>query len=290
MRFKLRAAYISMVARFPALLSLALLLLAACHRAGVGSPDVPRGEGATAITAFENVSVIPMDTDRVLVGQMVLVRGGVITAVGPSASVAVPRGAVRIDGSGGYLVPGLADMHVHLYDDVGLASYLANGVTTVANPLFVSITTPGDARLIAAEQKAAGYDFVKAYSFLDPDVYQALTAEARARGIAVDGRAVGGCGEHTGVRPGRQLRLRAGHHARRGRAEERHSVARRLRSAGPLQRADRLEPRRRIAGHRAGDRGRADLGDGDLRERRAGAPRGGPRRQRVGDLGARLHE
>jgi imidazolonepropionase-like amidohydrolase len=48
----------------------------------------------------------------------------------------VPEGARHIDGTGKYLMPGLADMHVHLEyteDPAILGMFLANGVTTVRN-------------------------------------------------------------------------------------------------------------------------------------------------------------
>ena len=68
-----------------------------------------------------------------------VVRDGRVVAVGPVARVAVPRGARRIDGRGRWLIPGLADMHVHLHADDAipdsvapreLGVMLANGVTT----------------------------------------------------------------------------------------------------------------------------------------------------------------
>ncbi len=43
-----------------------------------------------------------------------LVRGTKISAVGPSNEVKIPKGAVRIDGRGLSIVPGLIDCHVHL--------------------------------------------------------------------------------------------------------------------------------------------------------------------------------
>ncbi len=43
-----------------------------------------------------------------------LVRGTTITAVGPSSTVSIPKGAVRIDGRGLTILPGLIDCHVHL--------------------------------------------------------------------------------------------------------------------------------------------------------------------------------
>src|SRR5262249_34874713 len=63
-------------------------------------------------------------------------------AIGPSARVAVPRDAEVIEGSGKYLIPGLADMHNHLLNPVGppedvvgfLGRLLPWGVTTVFAP------------------------------------------------------------------------------------------------------------------------------------------------------------
>jgi imidazolonepropionase-like amidohydrolase len=66
------------------------------------------------VTAFVNVAVVPMDRERVLPGQTVLVQNGWITALDPGTTVKVPAGAVRIDSRGKYLLPGPADMHAHL--------------------------------------------------------------------------------------------------------------------------------------------------------------------------------
>jgi hypothetical protein len=116
-------------------------------------------------------------------------------------------------------------MHVHPYDRDGLPSYLAHGVTTIAvmhgfpavlewrdqirrgplvgptiyaagpsvsgyppgNPLFVAVEEPGEARAVVAEQHAAGYDFVKVYSMLNPSEYSAILAEGRRLGMPVLG-------------------------------------------------------------------------------------------------------
>ena len=64
--------------------------------------------------AFVNVTVVPMDEERVLPGQTVVVVGSRIAQIGPTSSVMLPAGALKIDGRGDFLMPGLADMHVHL--------------------------------------------------------------------------------------------------------------------------------------------------------------------------------
>src|SRR5215469_16747118 len=67
--------------------------------------------------AILHVAVIPMDRERVVMDQTVLVRNSEIAAVGPADSVAIPTGAERVDGRGRYLIPGLVDMHTHFIDD-----------------------------------------------------------------------------------------------------------------------------------------------------------------------------
>lgn len=91
--------------------------------------------------AFTNVNVIPMDRDRVLANQTVVVKNGVIVEIGNAKNVKLPRDAAGIDGNGKYLIPGLVDMHTHLLSDsdeypdsIGpheLRVMVANGVTTV---------------------------------------------------------------------------------------------------------------------------------------------------------------
>jgi len=92
-------------------------------------------------TAFVGVNVVPMDRERVLTNQTVIVRDGVIAEIGDAKKLKVPKDAVRVDGAGKYLIPGLVDMHTHLLSDgdeypdsIGpdeLRVMVANGVTTV---------------------------------------------------------------------------------------------------------------------------------------------------------------
>ena len=74
---------------------------------------------------------------------VVIVEGARIAAVGPAGSIDIPDGAEVIDAAGGTVMPGLADMHVHLgggwdgetVDLMGYQRYLDallySGVTTV---------------------------------------------------------------------------------------------------------------------------------------------------------------
>ena len=117
--------------------------IAALAAVVVVSAPAPRveAEPRADVVAFEHVAVIPMDRERVLRDQTVVVRDGVVSEVGDARRVRVPKGALRIDGRGKYLLPGLVDMHTHLFTDDDhipeelagdeLALMLANGVTTI---------------------------------------------------------------------------------------------------------------------------------------------------------------
>jgi imidazolonepropionase-like amidohydrolase len=180
---------------------------------------------AAGTVAFVDVSVLPMDRERVLTGQTVLVRDGRITALGPSASVRVPADAQRVDGRGKYLMPGLAEMHAHvlgpaqpqeLNRDI-MFLYVANGVTTIRAMLgapnqlvlrgqlqkgevlgptmFVaapslngnSAPNPDTAMKLVRAHKAAGYDLLKLHPGLTRATYDSAVRVAREVGITFGG-------------------------------------------------------------------------------------------------------
>ena len=87
------------------------------------------------IVAFTGVTVIPMDSERLLRSHTVIVESGRIVSIGPANSLEIPANAAVIDGNDAFLLPGLANMHAHLMefdpDPRHLALYLAGGVCTV---------------------------------------------------------------------------------------------------------------------------------------------------------------
>jgi imidazolonepropionase-like amidohydrolase len=94
--------------------------------------------GTTRITALTGVTVIDVATGHRARRQTVLISGDRIIGVG---RIPVPRGATELDLTGKFVVPGLADMHVHSLGDehVSPPLYLANGVTTVRE---MAVTDP----------------------------------------------------------------------------------------------------------------------------------------------------
>jgi imidazolonepropionase-like amidohydrolase len=190
------------------------------------TPPIPAtGTLDTATVAFVNVAVVPMDRERVLRDQTVVVRAGAIAEMDASSRLRPPAGATVIDGAGRYLMPGLAEMHAHIPSpDMGtetlertLFLFLANGVTTIrgmlghpahlalrsealrgdilapriftSGPSFNgnSVPTPEIATRRVQEQHAEGYDFIKLHPGLSRPVFDATVAEARRVGIPLAG-------------------------------------------------------------------------------------------------------
>jgi imidazolonepropionase-like amidohydrolase len=119
------------------LASLGLLYLTNTGLLSLDKPYVYRFTSELPSTAqavaFSDVNIIPMDSERVLPAQTVLVRAGLIEQIRPTGQVQVPRDALVVDGAGKYLMPGLVDMHVHIMNANDLLLFVANGVTTVRN-------------------------------------------------------------------------------------------------------------------------------------------------------------
>src|SRR5262245_54649368 len=67
--------------------------------------------------AIEHARLIPSATGVVVEDGTVVVRDGRVKALGPRSSVRVPEGARRVDGSGGTVLPGFWNLHVHFTDD-----------------------------------------------------------------------------------------------------------------------------------------------------------------------------
>jgi len=88
--------------------------------------------GIEQTVAFVKINVIPMNSERLLEDQTVIVKNGLITELGPSSTIQVPTEALVVEGEGKFLMPGLSDMHMHLFgSENDLLLYLANGVTTI---------------------------------------------------------------------------------------------------------------------------------------------------------------
>src|SRR5262249_6629523 len=98
-------------------LCIGLAVVVAVAAAARGADGTSRTALVPGSLVVRDVTVIPTAGKPTLPVATVLVRDGRIAAVGGADEVAVPAGTRAIDGRGKYLIPGLADMHVHLYSD-----------------------------------------------------------------------------------------------------------------------------------------------------------------------------
>lgn len=175
--------------------------------------------------AFRHVAVVDVESGRVLPDMLVMVESGRIARVARDDYTTLPPGIVVIDGSGRYLVPGLADMHVHQLTSASQhLLHVANGVTMVrdmdgfrwmlewrersrldewlapsmivaghilsAVPMGMHATVVGSpkaARRVVRDQHAAGYDYIKVHNVLPAATYTAILDEAGRLGVGVVG-------------------------------------------------------------------------------------------------------
>ncbi len=177
---------------------------------------------ATEIS-IRHVTVVNVATGTEIKNQTVKIQGTRIASIAATeeADAALPA---SIDAHGGYLIPGLWDMHVHVHDMNELPLYVANGVTGIrvmsgerdtaalradfarqtpspeiylasaivdGNPPVwpgsIVVKKPADARRTVDEIKAGGADFIKVYSRIPRDAYFAIADEAKQQHIDFEG-------------------------------------------------------------------------------------------------------
>jgi imidazolonepropionase-like amidohydrolase len=156
---------------------------------------------------------------------VVLIEGDRIVAAGPRATTKIPDGAKIVDVTGKFLLPGLWDMHAHLYQSEFGPTYLAAGITTardVGNDMEfgtalrdaakekrglgprmllagyidgkndghsfdVQVETPEEARAAVQHYKDAGYEQLKIRDNVKLETLKVICAEAHRLGMTVTG-------------------------------------------------------------------------------------------------------
>lgn len=183
-------------------------------------------QDASRLIAIQDVTVVPMDRERLLPAQTVLIENERIIGIGPARKMLIPAGAHRILATHLYLLPGLMDLHIHFQsgrkiNERLLTLFVANGVTTVLNmrgePDYLKLradvaaqkllgpaiystgpflgdtpgkplrTTPAQIKARIAEDRAMGYNFVKLHGDLSPAAYKQLLLSANTQGLRVVG-------------------------------------------------------------------------------------------------------
>jgi cytosine/adenosine deaminase-related metal-dependent hydrolase len=174
--------------------------------------------------AITNARVFDPVAANVVDGATVVIDKGRIVAVG--AEAAVPAGADTLDAQGKFLMPGLWDMHVHFAGEADGVLHIASGVTSVrdlanspetlsarikaieagtdigprvvkagiidgpgplAGPTKALADTEEKAQAIVDEYARTGYEQVKIYSSIKPELMPAIARMAHAKGLRVSG-------------------------------------------------------------------------------------------------------
>jgi imidazolonepropionase-like amidohydrolase len=189
-------------------------------RMATDTPVIAQGHFAIiGVTLLDGTDWPPVDDATVIV------RDGRIEEAGPRSSVEVPEGLNRIDARGKTVMPGLWDMHAHASQIEWAPAYLAAGVTsvrdmggeqafltafrdvlaapgTVGPRLFLAglidgtaaeafgtttASSPAEGRAAVDRYRAAGFNQIKLYTRLQPDVASAIVARAHEVGMTVAG-------------------------------------------------------------------------------------------------------
>lgn len=204
---------------------------------------VGRGAGAQTIHSetqqivIEHVNVVPMDTETILADQTVIIEKGKVAAMG--RNLKYKKGALVVDGTNKYLIPGLAEMHAHIppIDDLGpmkdvLKLFAFNGITTIrgmlghprhlelrtmlekrelmgphfytTGPSFngMSIRTPEAGAEEVRKQKLAGYDYLKLHPGLSRAKFDSIAVTAKRVGIPFVGHVSSGVGVWRAIEAG----------------------------------------------------------------------------------------
>lgn len=190
-----------------------------------GTPNSPLGESLKSI-AIKNVNVISMNNneEEIQSNMTVLIDHGKITKILPDSLPFHSKYEVK-EGNGKYLMPGLIDMHSHIFDRSDLPMYLGYGVTTVRNmmgfpmhlrwrkqindgvypganlitasptinggndtgPFHKNIESSEDAIKSVNTYKSEGYDFIKIYDGLNIEQFKSVMKTAKQNNMYVAG-------------------------------------------------------------------------------------------------------
>jgi imidazolonepropionase-like amidohydrolase len=180
----------------------------------------------TGVLVFRNANVFDAEHARMIPHTTVVISGNRIQAVGPDQTTPVPAGAQVIDAAGKSLLPGLWDMHVHVSPGTDGIFHIAAGVTTARDmgndtttvldlqkkfgdgsligprlvlaglidapgpyqvPTGVLASTDAEVRRAVNRYADLGFEQIKVYSSMKPELVPAIIEEAHRRGLRVSG-------------------------------------------------------------------------------------------------------
>jgi len=174
-----------------------------------------------------NANIVDSLNNRIFSTMAIEINSGVIQSVLPSDQLdaAVDQRVPRVDAQGKYLLPGLVDAHVHVFDPQDLGLYLSHGITQVRNmaglpahlrwqaleqadeligseltvfspalnagddlgPFHIRVESAEDARELVRAMADKNYQGIKVYNGLDLSMTHAIFDEAKRLGLPVAG-------------------------------------------------------------------------------------------------------
>jgi len=171
---------------------------------------------------INNVNIIDVENERIIPNRQILVKDGTISAIRAAGSLDNSHASIVKDAKGGFIAPGLIDMHVHAYDKSAFELSLSHGVThvrvmngvkqhlqwrseqqagkwlasgmTVSSPIIHSgdsqplswtANSEQEARSLVRQAKRQGYDLIKAYGSLSKESLLAIIDESKKLSLPV---------------------------------------------------------------------------------------------------------
>jgi imidazolonepropionase-like amidohydrolase len=189
---------------------------------------------------IRDTTVFDSQAGKLILHQRVTVRGQRILSMEADHGQTTSENAQVIDGSGKTLLPGLWDMHQHLFDELAFLD-IATGITTARDlgnaidglsklrgeidagrqigprvvpggfidgpgpyegPIKVLAANPDEAKQRVDHYAELGYEQIKIYSSVKPELVPVIAEEAHRRGLRVSGHVPAGMIAEQFVRAG----------------------------------------------------------------------------------------
>jgi imidazolonepropionase-like amidohydrolase len=171
---------------------------------------------------LNNVNIVDVENETIIPSKTIVIKNGKIDSITDQLPALLFPNLTVIDGKGGYVTPGLIDMHVHMYEKAAYILTLNHGVThvrimngvpeqlvwrdniqsglqvgstsTVSSPIISGnkeevlqhgVETAEEARAAVKEYQSQGYDLIKAYGNLNETALSAIIEEGQKLGIPI---------------------------------------------------------------------------------------------------------
>ncbi|MEN9599173.1 MAG: hypothetical protein RL596_1484 [Bacteroidota bacterium] len=182
-------------------------------------------ENSSRSIALLNGTIVDVNSGNLIHKSVILIKDGIIQKIGKAEELRIPPNTQTIDVSGKTILPGLWDMHAHFQQVEWGPAYLAAGVTTIRDcgnefdfinsvknvidnnngigPRIIKagiIDSDGlmaigiihanseeEARGAVHKYKDAGYEQIKLYSSVKPELIKIIADEAHKLGLTVTG-------------------------------------------------------------------------------------------------------